>query len=75
MATNIYTMRTVDGKQQQYRRAKKQGAPKKDAAIKDIYVCITLLPASLRKIDANARAHGMSRSAWLELAGVLYYIG
>jgi len=67
MSSNYYMIN-----KQVYRRSKKQGSPK--ASEIDKAVCVSLAPSALKVIDENASKANMSRSAWLELAGVLFTI-
>jgi len=72
MASNTYTQQFADGTSQLYRRGTKQGRPKSLEV--DKAVCVSLAPSSLLVIDRKAKQMNMSRSAYLELAGVLFTI-
>jgi hypothetical protein len=71
MAANTYILTTVDKERILIHRGRQGRRP---SPIKDKTVCLSIDPSALKTIDENARRAGMSRSAWMELAGVLFSI-
>ena len=72
MASNVYTQFTADGKSGLMRRSKKQGRIALPPEMKMIRTNITTSRQAKKIITAKACKMGMSFSAYLELAGLLY---
>jgi hypothetical protein len=72
MAKVLYTQHLSDCTTKTMRRATKQGAPVKPVEIRKVYKTYMICPASLPIIEEKAKAMGLSISAYVDLAAVLY---
>ena len=72
MASNNFIQYTADGKSGMMRRSKKQGRNNLPPEMKMIRTNITTSREAKKIITRKAQAMGLSFSAYLELAGILY---
>ena len=72
MAAKVYVQRYADGTKSLMRRSTPQGRTPMPAEYKMIRTNITTSREAKKIITAKARKMGMSFSAYLELAGILY---
>lgn len=72
MASKTFIQHHANGTSQTMRRSTKQGAPVKSDEAKKVYRTYTMTKQCLPLIAEKARLMGMSVSAYVELAAVLY---
>ena len=72
MSPNVYHQRYVNGSSELMRRSIKQGRKPLHKELKMIRTNITTSRQAKKIITSKAQKMGMSFSAYLELAGILY---
>jgi hypothetical protein len=72
MAKVLYIQYLADGTTKTMCHATKQGAPVKPVEIRKVYKTYMICPASLPIIKEKAKSMGLSISAYVDLAAVLY---